>query len=229
MPRRRKPPGGAGRTKRLRKKLFKYLWSHHPSLPSGKYIYHGTSDAKSPAVRKNGLRPRGNNPSEWELLESHPQMVYLTDSYPHVFGTQTGSSVTVAFEIDITQLDPRRLYPDEDFLVQKNLVAAVAGRSIHDVAKAKVKAFQSRWIDSLLELGTCCYSGRVPPYAFVALTSLSREHNMPLATLMASHEVGIEEHAAVGKNYRIVNKWLFGRCGIRGDIYTRHGVSHETL
>src|SRR5262245_39900909 len=117
MSRQRKPPGGAGRTRRLRKKLFRWLWLQEPELPAGILAYHGTSEQHGNRILKKGIRPRGNKPSEWKGQASHPEMAYLTDSYPHFFGTQTGGQITVAFEIDLAQLDPRRFFPDEDYLV----------------------------------------------------------------------------------------------------------------
>lgn len=226
MARKRKPPGGAGRTKRLRKKLLKWLWSQQPGLPSGLFLYHGTSDLKYPLISESGLRPRGNRPSEWTGQASHPEMVYITDSYPHVFGVQTGRPITAAFEIDVRQLDPRRLYPDEDYLVQKHLVAEAEGMTLHDVAKSKLRQFQGLWRDSLGELGTCCYHGRIPPSAFLAITVFNRAANFDLATFIASHTVGIEDHSANGTKYRIVNKWIFARCGIKGDPFSREGITH---
>lgn len=218
-------PGGGGRTCRLRRKLIRWLWSIQPGLPNGHLIYHGTSDVHAQSILAKGLRPRGNKPSEWQGQESHPEMVYLTDSYPHVFGTQTGQQITAAFEIDASQLDPRRFFPDEDFLVQKHLVEPSAEETAHDVAKSRIREFKERWRDSLRELGTCCYNGRIPTVAFLGLTFFDRSQNFQLATFIASHHVGLEEHSDEGKPYFIVNKWMFGHCGIKGDLFSREGLS----
>lgn len=225
MAKRRRQPGGTGRTKRLRKKLIKWLWSQQEPLPNGRYLYHGTSDVYRLPILKNGLRPRNNRPSIWADQPSHSQMVYLTDSYPHVFGTQGGNRITVAFEIDAMQLDPRRLLPDEDYLVQKGLVGPDGHETAHSLARRRIREFRELWRGSLRELGTCCYEGRIRPSSFVRATLLDRADNFPLANQLASHEVGIEEHLANGANFRIINRWMMGRCGIRGDPFQRSGIT----
>ena len=151
-------------------------------------------------------------------------MVYFSDSYPHVFGIQGGGAVTVAFEFDVTQLDPNRFYPDEDYLVQKHLVVPVDGQTAHQAARKQMSEFRHLWRDSLTELGTCCYRGRIPRTAFTRMTVFDRSQNVHLALFFAGHEVGIEDHAATGKQFRIINKWLFGRCGVKNNPYSSDGV-----
>ena len=141
MARKRKPPGGAGRTKRLRKKLLKWLWSQQPGLPNGLFMYHGTSDLKYPLISESGLRPRGNRPSEWTGQASHHEMVYITDSYPHVFGVQTGRPITAAFEIDGRKIAHRSLSSEEDYLAQKYIVAEDEGMQLPDVYKSQLRQF----------------------------------------------------------------------------------------
>jgi hypothetical protein len=113
--------------------------------------------------------------------------------------------------------------------VQKQLVAPVEGMTLHDVAKSRLRQFQSLWRDSIRELGTCCYNGRIPPSAFSSLTVFDRSANFDLAMFIASHEVGLEDHTDEGAKYRIVNKWMFGRCGLKGDPFSREGITLTQL
>lgn len=203
----RRPPGGAGRTKRMRKKRRKWLASFgvHP----GMFLYHGSSAAHLESVRKQGLVPRGAKPSQWEDEPSRPDMVYLTDSYPHFFGTMGGNQMTVAYEIDLNTLDPRRLLPDEDYIAQKGLVSESPGESIMTAARRRLEDFSGLWRSSLLELGTCCYHGKIPASAIKRCCQFNRPMNGKLALRWVAHAIGLDEHTQMGDLYKNLNLWMF--------------------
>src|SRR3990172_3590894 len=83
-------------------------------------LYHGTKYKFLDIILKYGLAPRTDKKSNFEDLPSHPEMVYLSTAYPWYYAvlTEEGLGKGVVFEIDLDILDPSKLYPDEDFIVQ---------------------------------------------------------------------------------------------------------------
>ena len=88
-------------------------------------LYHGTSEKAWNSIKKSGIRPRGlSKKSNWKhSIESNPDTVYLTDTYPLHFAMsairQTGDKIdrVAIIEVD-TDLLPGKLVPDEDALEQ---------------------------------------------------------------------------------------------------------------
>lgn len=191
----------------MRKKRRKWLESL--GIYPGMVVYHGSSAAHLESVRTQGLVPRGAKPSQWEDEPSRPDMIYLTDSYPHFFGTKGGNLLTVAYEIDLSLLDPYRLFPDEDYLAQKGLVAESPGESVMATARRMVDAFFNEWRNSLTELGTCCYRGRIPASAIRRCCRFDRTLNGKLALRWVAHSIGLQEHSEAGLFYKTLNTWMF--------------------
>jgi hypothetical protein len=207
MSRGKRTPGGAGRTKRLRKKRQKWLESE--GIVSGMVLFHGSSAAHLASVRAHGLLPRGAKPSQWEDEPSRPDMIYLTDSYPHFFGTKGGGHTTIAYEIDMASLNPRLLFPDEDYLAQKGLVHESPDESVMAAARRRIDEFPDHWQKSLRELGTCCYRGKIPATAIRRCCQFERPMNGNIALKWVAHEIGLQEHANMGELYRKLTLWMF--------------------
>jgi hypothetical protein len=77
-------------------------------------LCHGTSASHLASILKDGLKPRGENKSEW-AVESASDRVYLSDAYAFYFAqnaAKEGDDLLVV-EVDV---DLDHLYPDEDFL-----------------------------------------------------------------------------------------------------------------
>jgi hypothetical protein len=95
--------------------------SEQPSKPLR--LFHGTSSRFREQIMKHGLRPRESSGKSvyanklvfGKNLESHPELIYLTDTYPLQFGMlacQTyGGNILVAGVLVEEQL----LQPDTDF------------------------------------------------------------------------------------------------------------------
>src|SRR5438552_677016 len=85
-----------------------------------KFLYHGTSSQHLEAILRNGIEPRAvrGAPSNWQELPSHPEMVYLTTTYPGYYAAAnlepTDSLLLV--EVEVARLDSKLFYPDEDYL-----------------------------------------------------------------------------------------------------------------
>jgi hypothetical protein len=191
----------------MRKKRRK--WLETLGVHTGMVIYHGSSAAHLESVRKQGLVPRGARPSNWADEPSRPDAIYLTDSYPHFFGTMGGNLVTIAYEIDVCLLDPRRLLPDEDFVAQKGLVSESHGESIMAAARRRLEEFSREWRNSLIELGTCCYRGKIPASAIKRCCQFNRAMNGRMAIQWVMHQIGLEEHSKRGEYYAMLNAWMF--------------------
>lgn len=178
-------------------------------------IYHGCSDARRETILANGIEPRGDRPSMWQGLPSHPEMVYLTDTYPFFFTNTGGTPWVVVFEIDTDRLDLGRFYPDEDYLAQiANEISVVPqeGQSLHEAMMARMIDFRERWQESLDRLGTCCHRGVVPREAVKRYCRFNRSLYLPLAMLLASPVIGIDEHATQRDFYQRLLKLMFGDC-----------------
>lgn len=87
---------------------------------SGKItLYHGTSEKRLEQIMKEGLKPRGEEQSNWEegIGKSRPDLVYLTNCYACYYAScasQEGDRpVVLKIEIDT---DEFTLYPDEEFI-----------------------------------------------------------------------------------------------------------------
>jgi hypothetical protein len=84
-------------------------------------LYHGTSDAHLHRIIKQGLRPRGVTPSTFPAAPSHPDRVYLTNSYAFYFGAAAHNATPKSTGVLIVQCEAltSHLVPDEDFLEQQ--------------------------------------------------------------------------------------------------------------
>jgi len=178
-------------------------------------IYHGCSDTRRETILANGIEPRGDRPSMWQGLPSHPEMVYLTDTYPFFFTNTAGTTWVVVFEIDTEPLEPERFYPDEDYLVQiadELGIVPQAGQNYNQAAMARIMGFRERWQEGLERLGTCCHHGTVPRAAIRRYCRFDRSLYLPLTMLFGSPVIGIEEHAKQAGFHQRLLRLMFGDC-----------------
>lgn len=84
-------------------------------------LFHGTSTAYKERILREGLRPRCETGiSNWSdihngMVESKPNLVYLTLAYPVYFAMQATEEPHDLLILKI-EIDEEELYPDEDFL-----------------------------------------------------------------------------------------------------------------
>lgn len=85
-------------------------------------LFHGSSTVHKDSILKNGLLPRKDTKnSNWSqhhhgLVESKPELVYLTDAYPVYFAYAAVLASGGDLLIVKVEVDENDLYPDEDFM-----------------------------------------------------------------------------------------------------------------
>lgn len=183
-------------------------------------LYHGTAAANLGAVRARGLVPRGrfNKRSNWEhTARSRAGHVYLTTAYPLYFALcASGDENALVVEVDTDRLDPRRMYPDEDFLAHVLAQQAVASKALHRPVLNKLtqtvnlEANRDLWGKSLELLGTCSYFGHVPPAAITRYATVDVMARPSLAMLCVDPTITLANYRFCGWKYRQLVAWIFG-------------------
>jgi hypothetical protein len=185
-------------------------------------LYHGTSSRYLDRIKREGLKPRGRKRGNWEAHPSHPEAVYLTNSYAVFYANACakGREDLVVLEIDAGLLNPFKFGPDEDFLEQ-------AGRGRDDVPgdmaarNAWYKDQLHKYCDdiyyensaaelSLQHLGNCIYFGNIPFSAItqIALINVKQASNFVMSCFDPS--IILMNYKVCGPKYRNSLKWLFG-------------------
>lgn len=189
-------------------------------------LYHGTNGAWLGNILRKGIEPRRNRPARdnWKQHSSHPDCVYLTDSYaPHfAMNACRGSKPSCAvIEIDTDRLHENDLFPDEDFLEQANRQAPEANRAKGDLA-ARVRFFRQNlfkhtwatgnekypmwWKASVGLLGTCAYRSVIPPSA---MTRAVLWPHHPGLRFFWDPQITIANQQVCGDMYRAMTRKLF--------------------
>jgi hypothetical protein len=186
-------------------------------------LYHGTGAERLSSILQQGLKPRGRKKGNWSrTVESNPQAVYLTNSYPlHFAGNsaKNGEQLLV-IEIDTDRLNPFSFAPDEDFLEQASRKDP-AFAHVHDswpgvegirqrtlwFRKRVLKMFSASWQLSVEHLGTCCYYGDIEPNAITRWATTS--YKTPLV-LMSDPTITLLNYKIMGAFYRDLVRRLFG-------------------
>jgi hypothetical protein len=87
-------------------------------------LYHGTGESVARRALVGGLSPRsarGQKKGKWShTIESHPDLVYLTDIYaPYFAGNAAKENERWAIlKLDCSALPKENFYPDEDFIAE---------------------------------------------------------------------------------------------------------------
>lgn len=155
-------------------------------------LYHGTARVPLATVLREGLRPRGKAPGNFQhSVPSNPDAVYLSYCYApwfiwtsrHDIRARTG----LLIEVDTDKLQQLSLYPDEDCLEQ-------VGRGRDDIRgdmRARTLWYRDHihqwigndekgapfWHTSIKALGTCCYYGAIPPQAITRIAKINLKKN----------------------------------------------------
>jgi hypothetical protein len=176
-------------------------------------LFHGTSTLGLPKILKQGLKPRRGNKSNWELAESRPDMVYLTTVYPLYFAAccieKRGRLAVV--EIDVSKLDDKNFYPDEDFIAQA--IARQEHKSlmeIHAEIKNDLEGYQQYWNLSLTTMGICCHRGPITPDHFTRYAVIDQHKRPALVFDMMSPSITSVNYRLRAEYYRNFIKWVMG-------------------
>lgn len=132
-------------------------------------LYHGTLTSKVEAIMRDGLRPRGTDPSHDAYLEhpSLPEFVYLTDhlglAMSHAIRISErvhgGAPVSI---IEVTVSHRSKLfYPDEDFLADEwdcDMLDWPVSKQME-----YMEYHRQEWRRSLKHMRTVAYRGNINP------------------------------------------------------------------
>lgn len=184
-------------------------------------LYHGTSAAALPAILEKGIVPRGSRVGNFShSVESCPEAVYLTDTYPLYFAALAAAEAD-SFEGAIVEIetDLMRDYlfnADEDALEQ-------AGRGGRDglpkkwTLKRRTKHYRDQllttrwdWRASLKAMGTCAYMSTIRPSAItrVIVIDFQQHPRLHLAAIDAS--ISLLNYKFCSTEHRLMTKWVFG-------------------
>ena len=176
-------------------------------------LYHGSNEAFLPAIRKEGLKPRGTGKSQWKKYPSRPDMVYLTVAYPFYFSLniEGRKGRPLVLEIDSRKLAQSCFFPDEDFIVQtmaRGDTRKIA--AIHTDIRNRLEDFQKNWKGSIKGLGNCCYKGIIPPTAIKRVCFFKPKARPFLARLMNDPQISLLNFHICKAKYTTLVAWMFG-------------------
>jgi len=185
-------------------------------------LYHGTSGERLKAILERGVEPRGERMGNFgHTLESCPDAVYLTDTYPLYFAvgsirqTDPKPWIAAVVEIDTGRLDRNLLNADEDVLEQlgrgrDGLPATweMARRTEH--YRDLLKTMRFDWQGSLLDMGTCCHLGTIPVGAITRVATVDVLLNPYVAHAAMQAQVSLPNFAYCSREYRALTRWIFG-------------------
>lgn len=174
-----------------------------------KRMYHGTAFINASKIFKQGITPRGNRKGNWDKYVSRDSTVYLTVAYPFYFAEQAVWSIkkdqAIVFEIDLTMLDQRLLYPDEDFISQ-----AFNDIENHEHYKQTIEQYRDCWALSVEHLGSCCYKGMIPKKAFTRTCRVDFDKRRELWMAVMDPTISLMNYKFCGDKYRDMIAWFFG-------------------
>lgn len=199
-----------------------------------KYLYHGTSMVHSQQIVKFGLRPRylTGVDTNWGLIPSTMDMVYLSNTVPFYYALQTkeatvlesvlaSESVKVPFltflntpivlEISTEDLNKNLFYPDEDYISLEYLDRYADVEESIKLARRLVRKCRHLWMDSLYSLGVCAYQGVIPAKAITQVCVFDQDQNYDLASHFYRSPVTFSETSMIGNTYQRVVEWIFGK------------------
>lgn len=137
-------------------------------------LYHGTTKKIADKAIKSGLRPRGKHKSNWAQA-SDPNAIYLTDAYAPYFSVHVCGHKSENFgaiiAVDTDKLNPLLFHADEDACEQATRKTYMQSNTMEERTDfwrdnpwlADDNGMDWKW--SLQALGTCRYTGIIPPEA----------------------------------------------------------------
>jgi hypothetical protein len=191
-------------------------------------VYHGTSTKHLADILMNGIQPREKHEcTNWEhTVESHSEMVYLTDIYAGYFAScsiKNGEDdKVVVIEVDMEKLPYFNFYPDEDYIAQSishsgnNAMDRFCGKAdatLHDVTKyvrENIEDFRQNWLNSYQDMGTFAYKGTIPLDAITRIAIWDQTTNTFLSLAMIDPTITPLNHMVCKNKYSMITRWLMG-------------------
>jgi hypothetical protein len=167
-------------------------------------------------IQTNGIKPRGRRRGNWKEAPSHPEGVYLSDSYAPYFAMAAARKGRGAvIEVDTEKMIASFLLPDEDFLEQAS--RNQEGDVIRDwPITARTKWYRERLWNysayagmSLEKLGTCAYMATIPSAAITRVATFDLAKDPQLA-LVFDPTITLLNYRFCGEQYKRLTAHLFG-------------------
>lgn len=183
----------------------------HMTVPP---ICHGTSSKYVKAILKNGIVPRkiSGLESNWKEYASKETMVYLSTAYPFYFANTVceKDEMPAIFQIDLSKLNKRKFFPDEDFIVQAlSRQMNVHIDKIHFEIRDNLKKYKKYWLESLNGLGNMAYAGTIPVEAIVRYAVVDRKKRPGLSMFMDPC-ISMINYSLMGGTYQRFTNWILG-------------------
>ena len=141
-----------------------------------RFLYHGTHLSNLESVLAGGLHPRGEAPSSWLEQPSRPDCVYLTANQGFAYGRVNNEDGKVAvFEVELSSLNKRLLYPDEDYIADYLAHQPGSGGTYHDLLPVVIKnisSYRKFWKKSIEGMGSVAHRGVIPLRAITRYCTL---------------------------------------------------------
>ena len=167
-------------------------------------LYHGTTTEHIEDILKNGIKPRYDRGiGNWENAPSRRDMVYLTNSYAPFFAHQQCDAEfdnqPVVIEVDVPV---KKLYPDEDYLEQFTRIDPAWAETVEKFTmeqrtewfKNNLLEYKEFGLQSLEQLGNCCFKGIIRPKNIIRYTVLDGprvlQYSDPTITLINQRLLG---------------------------------------
>ena len=184
-------------------------------------LYHGTSEEHLDAILAHGLKPRGqeNKNSNWDhTVKSRKGHVYLTSSYAFYFShcaAKAEGGKGVVLEIELTDEDTAKLYPDEDFIAQAQehndkVRGESRGNLLARTRRVKLEDFKNSWPLSLQHMGNVSFKGVVPVSRIKRYAIIDTSARMDLVMGYGDNCVSIVAFSVMKATYQGFLGWLFG-------------------
>jgi hypothetical protein len=183
-------------------------------------LYHGTGESRLDTIRKEGIKPRGDQPGHWEhTVESNSQCVYLTDIYAGYYAYNAAREENerwAIIEIDSKRLNQKLFRPDEDFVAQylhrfgDEFYKKLKLVDLTEIIRDDIDVYKDAWSDSIRGLGTVCYKGIIPVRAITRISIYNPKSNFEMTITAGDPTITLMNHYLMEKKYQLVTRWLMG-------------------
>jgi len=179
-------------------------------------LYHGTSESKARRIIEEGLKPRGDAPANFPVLDTLSEMVYLTTYSATCFARHLASKSNerwAVVEIDSSLLNATLLYPEQVFIAAKytdeGATDAEAEAALERAAN-ELEANQHLWQASLNEWGGVAYRGVIPLECITRAVTFDPEVNPQMMDKLVAEEIWDNvTYEVTGPRLKAGIKWLF--------------------
>jgi hypothetical protein len=179
---------------------------------------HGTSASNLQSIFSEGIEPRGSTASNWPDTPSSEDLVYLSPCYAFYFAekaAQQGEDLAI-LEVDI---DPEKLYPDEDFLGQaktgyEDLYPNLIERTLF--LKERIRTFSQEEIkmlaqESLTHLGTVGHAGTIQPFHIKRVAVVPHQEIVRIVLQEFDPVICLANYRYLGTKHTAFQESLFDR------------------